>query len=131
MDMTDYDPAPGDAPVPTYTWKQALVLRTDLGMGKGKLVAQGAHVAVRACLLAPEAARETWMRDGEAKVVLKVAGEEDLLRVYAQAVAAGLPCAIVRDAGRTQIPAGTLTAVGIGPAEGDRIDAVVGGLKLL
>lgn len=131
MDMTDYDPARGDAPAPTYSWKQALVLRTDLGMGKGKLVAQGAHVAVRACLLAPAVARETWMRDGEAKVALKVGGEEELVQVFERASAAGLPCAIVRDAGRTQIPAGTLTAVGIGPAEGDRIDAVVGELKLL
>lgn len=119
------------APPPTFWWKMAIVLRTDLGMGKGKLVAQGGHACLRAYLLADGDAQAAWMADGELKVALKVQSEEELLAVFARANAAGLPCALVHDAGRTQIAAGTLTAVGIGPAPGPAIDAVTGDLKLL
>ena len=40
-------------------------------------------------------------------------------------------CRYIRDAGRTQIAAGTRTVLGIGPAPVPLIDAVTGDLKLM
>jgi PTH2 family peptidyl-tRNA hydrolase len=64
-------------------------------------------------------------------VVLKVPGEEALDEVIRQARAADLPVELVHDAGRTQVPSGTLTCCAVGPAQAERIDAVTAGLGLL
>lgn len=55
--------------------KMVLVVRTDLGMGKGKIAAQVAHAAVAAVLQGPHGAVfGDWLRAGQPKVVLKIAG---------------------------------------------------------
>jgi PTH2 family peptidyl-tRNA hydrolase len=64
-------------------------------------------------------------------VVLKVATADQLREVVRQARAAGLPVELVSDAGRTQVAPGTVTCCAVGPADGDRIDAVTTGLALL
>jgi PTH2 family peptidyl-tRNA hydrolase len=112
--------------------KLALVVRTDLGMGRGKIAAQVAHAAVTAVLRTQGSADFAgWLREGQPKVVLKVGGEDELRRVCAAAVEARLPVEVIRDAGRTQVEAGTVTSCAIGPAADDRIDAVAGELSLL
>jgi peptidyl-tRNA hydrolase, PTH2 family len=112
--------------------KLIMVVRTDLGIGRGKLAAQVAHAAVAATLAGlggPDLAQ--WLREGQPKVVLKVPGEPDLREVADQARQAGLPVEEICDAGRTQVSAGTLTCCAVGPADAARIDAVTGGLSLL
>ncbi|MEM0475381.1 MAG: peptidyl-tRNA hydrolase Pth2 [Candidatus Norongarragalinales archaeon] len=111
--------------------KQALVVRSDLGMGRGKIAAQCAHASLLA--LEKAGAREVaeWKAAGAKKIVVKVSSESELTAVFNKAKKARLPCALVRDAGFTQVAAGTPTAVGIGPAEESKIDAVTGKLKLL
>ncbi len=114
--------------------KQAIVLRTDLQMGKGKLVAQGSHASLQAyekALEKNESGAREWSSFGSEKIVLKVQGEKDLRMIFAKALKAKLPCALILDAGRTQIPPGTPTAVAIGPAEEKKVDAITGELKLL
>jgi len=113
-------------------FKLALVVRTDLGMGRGKIAAQVAHAAVAAALNnfgAPDFVG--WLREGQPKVVLKVTTGEQLQEVAGQAQAAGLPVELIQDAGRTQVTAGTLTCCAIGPAADDQIDAVTAELSLL
>ena len=112
-------------------FKQALVLRSDLKMGKGKIGAQSAHASVLALDKASESDASEWRAGGMKKICLKVASEKELIEIFNQAKRARLPCALVRDAGFTQIEAGTATAVGIGPASEERIDAITGKLKLL
>ena len=63
--------------------------------------------------------------------MLKVDGENELVKVFMAAKAAKLPAALVKDAGHTQIPSGTSTAVAIGPALEAEVDAITGKLKLL
>jgi peptidyl-tRNA hydrolase, PTH2 family len=111
--------------------KLALVVRTDLGMGRGKIAAQVAHAAVAAVLGSSEADLAAWLAEGQPKVVLKVVTGEGLLELARQARAGGLAVEVVQDAGRTQVPAGTPTCCAIGPADDGRIDEVTGALSLL
>ncbi|HUA31327.1 MAG TPA: peptidyl-tRNA hydrolase Pth2 [Streptosporangiaceae bacterium] len=111
--------------------KLALLVRTDLGMGRGKIAAQVAHAAVAAVLASGQADLAAWLADGQAKVVLRVADGEHLLDLARQAAASGLTVEVVRDAGRTQVAAGTATCCAIGPAGDERVDAVTGELPLL
>jgi PTH2 family peptidyl-tRNA hydrolase len=112
--------------------KLIVVVRVDLGMGRGKIAAQVAHAAVAATLAGLGGADlARWLREGQPKVVLKVPGEAELRAVTDQARQAGLAVEVICDAGRTQVSAGTLTCCAIGPADAARIDAVTGGLSLL
>jgi PTH2 family peptidyl-tRNA hydrolase len=111
--------------------KLALVVRTDLAMGRGKLCAQAAHGAVLAAAAAPPALLAAWVRGGQPKVVLRAASEAALRALLAAAGAAGVRAALVTDAGRTQVPAGTPTVVAVGPAAAAEVDALCGAMKLL
>ena len=110
--------------------KQAIVARTDLGMGQGKLAAQVAHASLSAYEDADPSARKAWKGAGQKKVVLKVSGESELFERAERADREGLPYAVVRDAGHTQLEPGTVTTLGIGPAADDAIDRVTGDLSL-
>jgi peptidyl-tRNA hydrolase, PTH2 family len=112
--------------------KLTLVVRADLGMGRGKIAAQAAHAAVAAVLATLGTADfRTWLRDGQPKVVLRATSEQHLYAVAEEARAAGLPVQVVHDAGRTQVAEGTPTCCAIGPAPDTKIDAVTGDLSLL
>ncbi len=118
--------------------KQVLLYRRDLKMRKGKIAAQCAHASLsvflrrgaltQGHLVVPlDAAMTKWIERGSAKVVLSVDDEEALLAAHALAEAAGLPCALIRDAGKTEfkgVP--TRTAVAIGPGSVAAIDAITG-----
>ena len=110
--------------------KQVIVIRADLKMGKGKACAQVAHASLEAYLKAEGRVRERWRREGAKKVVVKVNSEEELMEVFRKALELGLPVVLIRDAGLTQLPPGTPTAVGIGPAEEEKLDSITGELKL-
>ncbi|PSQ14394.1 aminoacyl-tRNA hydrolase [Halobacteriales archaeon QS_8_69_73] len=110
--------------------KQAIVARTDLGMGQGKLAAQVAHASLSAYESADSSARSGWTSGGQKKVVLKGAGESQLQELADQARREGLPYALVRDAGHTQLEPGTLTALAVGPGAENVIDKVTGELSL-
>lgn len=114
--------------------KQVILVRADLPMGKGKLVAQGAHASIDAYLDAtrkdPSAARK-WLERGMPKVALKVAKESELVELFQFARDAGVPCALIIDAGRTQLEPGSKTCVGIGPARSGDLDKITGKLPLL
>jgi PTH2 family peptidyl-tRNA hydrolase len=111
--------------------KQAIVIRTDLDMGKGKLCAQSSHASLAAFLEAGPAKQAKWLKEGAKKVVLKVKGEHELVSIYNAAFKAKLPCALIVDRGLTQIPYATKTAAGIGPDADLKIDKITGKLKLL
>jgi len=117
-----------------FKYKQVIAVRTDLDMSRGKIAVQVAHGAVSAA----ERARITrqdvwkaWMNEGQKKVAVKVASETDLLELRRLAIVHRLPNALIRDAGMTELPPGTITVVGIGPALANDIDKVTGNLKLL
>ncbi|GBF61795.1 peptidyl-tRNA hydrolase [Trichophyton mentagrophytes] len=115
--------------------KLVLVVRTDLGMGKGKIAAQCSH-ATLACYKyyfskSPNSPiLKRWEQQGQAKVALQTKSEDDLLVLQAQAISLGLCARVIQDAGRTQVASGSRTVLGIlGPKS--VVDSVTGHLKLL
>lgn len=111
--------------------KQAIVMRTDLKMGKGKIAAQACHASLEAYKKADKIDIKKWEVEGQKKVVLKVSSEEELMKLYGIVKFEGLACSLITDAGHTQIEASTKTCIGIGPASDEAIDKVTGDLKLL
>ena len=133
--------------------KQVIVMRKDLGMRKGKMVAQGAHASLKAVLdqgrksygdeglsgsrqdsfdipLTP--ALESWITGNFKKVCVYVNSEVELLELYEKAKAAGLICSLITDSGLTEfngVP--TNTCIAVGPDFEDKVDTITGGLPLL
>jgi PTH2 family peptidyl-tRNA hydrolase len=112
-------------------FKQVLVVRKDLKMEKGKLAAQVAHASLEAYKKADIDTINEWEDEGMKKVVLAVNDLIELMKIKDAAKSAGLAYAVIRDAGRTQLEPGTVTVLGIGPAEEQRIDRITKNLKLL
>ncbi len=117
--------------------KQAIVLRRDIRMGRGKAAAQAAHASCEAVFAILRSGRriwtdwlEKWRASGQLKVVLRVDSEAELLDIYRKALELDLPASLIADAGRTQLEPGTRTAVAIGPAPSSLVDKVTGHLKL-
>lgn len=111
--------------------KQVIVVNAALKLPKGKLAAQVAHGAVGAYLETGEDDQQAWLDEGMPKIVLAAPDEETLLRLEVLARERGLPCCLIEDAGRTVIPEGTITCLGLGPALDACIDEITGDLKLL
>ncbi len=114
--------------------KQVIIIRTDIEMGKGKMAAQVAHASLMSYLEANKSNKEVaeqWLRNGEKKIVLKIDDPDKMKRLFDAFKYKGVPCALVSDAGLTQLPPGTKTALGIGPWSSSEIDAFTSALKLL
>lgn len=118
--------------------KQVILYRRDLRMRKGKIAAQCAHAAMavffrrnqgepgelRIPLDGPMA---IWSAGRFTKIVLSVEGEDQLLAAHTHAQQAGLPTALITDAGKTEfagVP--TRTTVALGPAASEEIDRISG-----
>jgi len=116
---------------PQFVWKQCIVVRSDIRMSCGKTCAQVAHAAIAAYERADATARRKWFQEGQKKVVLKVPDERGLFELKSLAEHAGIATGLVQDAGLTEIPPGTVTALGLGPAKSEELDRITGSLSLL
>ncbi|XP_076751023.1 peptidyl-tRNA hydrolase 2, mitochondrial [Xylocopa sonorina] len=113
-----------------------LIVRSDISMGKGKAAAQCAHAAVECCRQVSinttyQPIYESWLLQGQPKVVLKVSTESQLMTLARSARKAGLIVSIIKDAGKTQLTPGTTSVLGIGPGPKKVIDDLTLHLKLL
>jgi PTH2 family peptidyl-tRNA hydrolase len=111
--------------------KQAIIVRTDLKMGKGKIASQCSHASIASFLKVRKGDREKWLKGGMKKVVLKVKSEKALMDLYKKSKRERLPSILITDSGLTQIQSGTITCLGIGPTNDKKIDKITGKLKLL
>lgn len=125
--------------------KQVIVMRKDLNMRKGKMIAQGAHASMKAILdwsihepsgisidLPSDSALENWVNGIFTKVCVSVDSEEELVSIYEKAKEAGLLCSMITDKGLTEfsgVP--TKTCCAIGPDWSDDVDKITKHLKLL
>ncbi len=112
-------------------FKQVIVVREDLKLSRGKLAVQVAHAAIIGYEKADKRIVEAWKMRGQKKIVLKVPDLRRLMEIKEKAEKLGLPTGVVVDAGLTEIPPGTVTAIVIGPDEAKKIDRVTGNLPLL
>ena len=112
------------------TLKQAIVIRTDIKMGRGKMAAQSAHATVAALEKVTTAAYNVWVAQGMKKIVLKVGSKKELLDLFMRAKKM-FPTALIKDAGHTQVKPGTPTCIAIGPAEEIDINILTKDMKLL
>jgi len=118
-------------------------MRKDLGMRKGKMIAQGAHASLKVILdagtrddstftLVPDPALAAWLGGRFTKICVSVDSEAALDAVVEKARAAGVPCALIIDSGATEfhgVP--TKTCCAVGPTWADEVDAITGDLPLL
>lgn len=123
--------------------KQVIVMRTDLNMRKGKMVAQGAHASLAAvwmidvdhCAASPVYdydAYRSWRNGTFTKICVSVDSVNALLEVHAAAHEAGLPVTMIIDSGATEFHGvATYTCLAIGPAWAEDIDKITGKLRLL
>lgn len=112
----------------------AVLVRQDLAMSPGKTAAQVAHAAVGCSLKARKQALalfERWRSEHGRIVVLGVEGLEDLDAHRQEAKEHQLVHHAVTDAGRTEVDPGTVTVLGIGPAQSSILDVLLGQLKAL
>jgi peptidyl-tRNA hydrolase, PTH2 family len=122
-----------DDDVPEIDTKMVFVVNSSLKMGTGKLAAQVAHAAVELSIEAQENQSnlfDSWYSYGSTKVVLIGQNENELEDLEKQAKEKGLVAALIRDAGRTEVEAGSMTVVGIF-GEVSKVNEVTGKLKLL
>eukprot|EP01025_Chloroclados_australasicus_P031771 TRINITY_DN3215_c0_g1_i1.p2 TRINITY_DN3215_c0_g1~~TRINITY_DN3215_c0_g1_i1.p2 ORF type:complete len:213 (+),score=22.12 TRINITY_DN3215_c0_g1_i1:168-806(+) len=116
--------------------KMVLCVNESLKMGKGKIAAQCAHAAVGVLQEFQGNQKylplfRQWESKGQAKIALKVPSDAELVEIQSKARKLGFPNYLVRDAGRTQIAAGSKTVLALGPAPRSKIDEITGHLKLL
>lgn len=87
-----------------------VVIRRDLKMRRGKEIAQGVHAVAKLGYV-----------EGAPLVVLQTADGIGLSGLITEASQNGVPYAVTRDAGRTEVARGTMTAAAIGPVEKGRL----------
>jgi PTH2 family peptidyl-tRNA hydrolase len=117
-----------------FQFKQVIVVRRDLDMGKGKIAVQVAHAAVSASDKARRVSREwweAWLNEGQCKVAVRVDSADEILHLERKSRELRLPTALITDRGLTQVEPGTITCIGIGPAPSALVDTLTGGLNLL
>ena len=119
--------------------KQVIVMRKDLQLSKGQMVAQGSHASIAFLtdlikeyngepLLLTEAQKE-WVYGTFYKVCLSVNSEKELLDIGYQAVILGLSVKYIEETTGFDKP--TFTCLAIGPDYSSKIDPVTKHLKLL
>ena len=125
-------------------------MRKDLGMRKGKMIAQGSHASLGSLLkffnkskdsegnitysvqFPPDGILDNWLNGIFTKICLSVNSEEELMEIKRKCDEAEIPNALITDAGLTEfhgVP--TKTCLGIGPWESEEIDKITGELSLL
>lgn len=112
----------------------ALILRGELRLSSGKSAVQAAHAAV---MLVEQARRReeeglaSWLAQGQKKIALSVRTLDEMVDIERRARARGIGVAWVEDAGFTEVPPGTRTCLGLGPALTSELDPITGALPLL
>ena len=87
-----------------------VAIRRDLKMRRGKEIAQGIHAVAKLGYV-----------EGAPLIVLQVPDFDALCLLAGEAESAGVRWAQTRDAGRTEVPQGAVTALAIGPVEKGRL----------
>ena len=115
--------------------KQVIVMRKDLNMRKGKMIAQGAHASMKVFLDRSHVVGDDSGMDHRVLLTtdpMREWIEGLLIDIYNKAKEAGIPCSMIEDAGLTEFNGVvTKTCIAIGPEYPEVIDPITRHLKLL
>ena len=113
-------------------FKMVILIRKDIKMSKGKVLAQVGHAVVEATIKAYTKTTlfYKWQADGEKIVILKVPNEKTLDTIMTIADRKDVHNGKVIDAGLTEVSPGTTTVGYVGPDYNDKIDKLTRQLKL-
>jgi len=123
--------------------RQVIIMRTDLDMSVGKMIAQGAHAsegALREQIIAQQSTSismddftnmQNWNLTGRTKIVLGVGSLEKLQNLVKRAQDIGINTYVVKDEGRTELNEPTVTCACLGVDTKQTIDRVTRRLRLL
>ena len=111
--------------------KQVIIVRKNIKMTTGKAISQACHGCLGACIVAGGPRLKAWDEQGTPKIVLRCDSSAEMVAMERAATEMGLPTSLVRDAGRTQVEADTITVLVIGPGIESEIDSITRHLKLL
>ncbi|MFH2110335.1 MAG: peptidyl-tRNA hydrolase Pth2 [Candidatus Bathyarchaeota archaeon] len=117
-----------------FDYKMVVVVRTDLGMSVGKMIAQACHAAVACSEQAKKTHSKQWARwrdEGAKKVAVEAESFEELRELVRKAEQLDIVYVLIQDAGHTEVAPGTTTCLGLGPDQAQRVDKVTGSLPLL
>ena len=119
--------------------KQTIIMRKDLHLSKGQMVAQGSHASIAFLTdlikeyngepLSLTEAQKEWVYGTFYKICLSVNSEKELLDIGYQAVILGLSVKYIEETTGFDKP--TITCLAIGPDYSSKIDPVTKHLKLL
>lgn len=117
-----------------WIMKQAIVVRKDLKMRKGKLVAQcchGSNMVLRNYYGTDKI--ERWIQEYDyTKILLGCDSEQELLNLHQSCCQNNIPCFLVKDKGYTEFGGKeTLTCIAVGPDENEKINELCGNFNLL
>lgn len=114
-------------------YKLVVAVRKDLQLSNGKMAVQVAHAAVTCAIECQRKSRRwfhKWMKEGQRKVIVRVRDLQRLGELETKSRRLKIPVALIQDAGLTELPPGTVTCLGMGPAPDTIIDQVTSRLKL-
>lgn len=115
------------------SYKLVILVRSDLNMSPGKIVAQTAHATVDATIKSYTGTTNfwKWKNNGETIVALKVQSKSQLLSLIKKSKKNNIKSGCVIDYGLTEIEPNTITVGFIGPDLCSNIDKITGQLSLL
>jgi PTH2 family peptidyl-tRNA hydrolase len=136
--------------------KQVIIIRKDLNMRKGKMIAQGAHASMKVIAdmmqqsgvwfsgdhkdfikenkltIVVDSPLDKWLNGIFKKIVVGAENLNDMITAYNEAKKQGIPCSLIEDAGLTEFGGQvTITAAAIGPDSPEKIDKITGNFVLL
>jgi len=111
-------------------YKCAILVRSDLKMSKGKVIAQSGHAIVNTMCNSSQSKINSWMECGETIVTLKINNIKTMQTIYEIAQRKNVYSHIVTDAGHTEIAPGTQTVCVLGPDTETKINKLISQLKL-
>ena len=110
------------------------VIRKDLKMGKGKICAQCGHASLGIfCKILRQipGVAQNWFDNKFQKQFFYCNSLEELNEIRNRAIQNNLFTEVIRDAGRTQIAAGSVTVLAVGPVTAEQIPILTKGLTMI
>ncbi len=107
------------------------LIRQDIEMPIGKMLAQSAHGFMGALLKADKATVETYLAGSFTKIAIKAKNLAALQRAKTECDALGIPTALITDAGRTVFTEPTVTCLGVGPVLRENLPKFVQKMNLI